>query len=107
MMNVLEAPPDAPTISIADLDAEIKVYESVYGISTEVLLGWIAEGDARLADVRDADFWRSAHEARERMRRYCEMHPENITEDPKGSSVHLWPSTLTSMRLRPIAPFRR
>lgn len=106
-MNVLEAPPDAPVITISDLEAEIALYRSLYGISTDELLALLEAGSDRLEKIPDAGFWRSAHDALQRMRRYQESQPETTFEDPKGSSNLLWPSTSTSMRVRHSASFRR
>lgn len=72
----------AEEITVEQLQSDIRVYEALYGITTEELLQLIDANDPRLDKIKDAGFWRSSHELLCRLRESPPQPDDVPNEDP-------------------------
>lgn len=92
-------------ITVAEIEAENRAYERLYGISTAQLLSMIACKDAGLEEIPDAGFWRMNAEALQRWRT-SPQQPEINDEDPKWVLVHFETARFRKLLSRGQRPHR-
>lgn len=86
----------ADEITIEDLEAQIRAYQTFYGQDTDVVMGWIESNDPRIEQIEDAGFWRSDVELLERLRKRPNQ-PEIEQEDPNRVLRFLYAARLATI----------